>query len=259
MSNDSSKPLQPAELPNPDKKGVTWGPLSAVLVTILAFVGAQFFAGALLAFGFGRDQAWLNTITGQFIFVLISDVLIVCTLGLFLRSRKATLKMLGFGRRPTLGDAGRAMLAFVLYFLALIVITSVLSNVTGFNANQKQELGFDNLFTAPERLMALVSLVILPPFIEETVFHGFLFGGLRKRFTFVWAALITSVLFAAPHLLESSQGLLWVGGVDTFVLSLVLCYLRERTGALWASIFVHGIKNGLALALLIFGSRFLGG
>ena len=38
--------------------------------------------------------------------------------------------------------------------------------------------------------------------------------------------------------------------LDTFILSLVLIYLREKTGGLWASITLHAFKNGVAFVAL---------
>jgi membrane protease YdiL (CAAX protease family) len=73
---------------------------------------------------------------------------------------------------------------------------------------------------------------------------------------FIRAALLTSALFAVPHLLEGNGSLLWIGGMDTFVLSLALCYLREKTGSLWAPVALHMLKNGVAyLALFVFVSN----
>ena len=69
------------------------------------------------------------------------------------------------------------------------------------------------------------------------------------------SALATSALFATPHLFESgSGGLLWIAGLDTFVLSLVLCYLRERTGRLWAGVGVHMLKNSIAFVSLYYAA-----
>ena len=42
----------------------------------------------------------------------------------------------------------------------------------------------------------------------------------------------------------------WAVTIDTFVLSLMLCALREYTGAIWAGVLLHAIKNGLAFYLL---------
>ena len=100
-------------------------------------------------------------------------------------------------------------------------------------------------------LLTFVSLVVLPPLAEETVFRGFVYTGIRRRFPFLLSAVITSVLFAIPHL-QFGEGapLLWVAALDTFVLSLVLCYVRERTNSLWPGILIHALKNGIAFVAL---------
>ena len=68
---------------------------------------------------------------------------------------------------------------------------------------------------------------------------------------FVPAAIITSLMFAVGHLqFGSGAPLLWVAALDTFVLSLVLCYIREKTDSLWPGIFIHAIKNALAFSVL---------
>jgi membrane protease YdiL (CAAX protease family) len=59
------------------------------------------------------------------------------------------------------------------------------------------------------------------------------------------------LLFAAAHLQWGSGApLLWVAAIDTFVLSMVLSTLREKTGSLWSAIGLHAIKNGVAFTLL---------
>ena len=82
--------------------------------------------------------------------------------------------------------------------------------------------------------------------------RGFLFGALRRSTGFWISAAITSVIFASLHLGggEQGAGLLWIAAIDTFILSLALCYLREKTGRLWASIGLHAIKNGVAFVAL---------
>jgi membrane protease YdiL (CAAX protease family) len=87
--------------------------------------------------------------------------------------------------------------------------------------------------------------------VEEILFRGFLYSGLKKSLPKIWAVLLTCTIFAAPHLLEGgSSGLLWVAGIDTFILSLVLIWLREKTGRLYASMGLHALKNFIAFASL---------
>jgi membrane protease YdiL (CAAX protease family) len=234
---------------------VSWGPLSAVIVTVLVFLGAQIAAAIILAGFLGGDNPeWLDDISGQFYFVLLSDSLILLALWAFLRRRRAGPRQLGLGRRPVWRDIGLAVLGYLAYFGLLIAALSIAGGLTDIDLDQKQELGFENLLSSSDKIMALLSLVILPPIVEEVVFRGFVFGGLRKKLNFWWATIFTSLLFAGPHLLASSEGLLWVAGIDTLVLSFVLCYLRETTGALWAPIIVHAIKNSVAFVFLLVGA-----
>jgi membrane protease YdiL (CAAX protease family) len=44
--------------------------------------------------------------------------------------------------------------------------------------------------------------------------------------------------------------LLYIAAIDTFTLSLILVYLREKTGGLWSSMGLHAIKNGIAFVSL---------
>jgi len=83
------------------------------------------------------------------------------------------------------------------------------------------------------------------------MFRGFVYTGLRTKLQPVGSALITSAVFASLHL-EFGNGapLLWVAAIDTFILSLVLCYLREKTGSLWPGICLHALKNFVAFATL---------
>ncbi len=236
---------EPAEVP---------GPVSPIIVTVLAFFGAQVLA-ALLLFAVvgitGLGDQWLKTTAGQFYYVLLSDIFILFIIWVFLSYRKVKLSQLGFGRRPVWKDLGLAVVGYGAYFLALIAVSTIVAAVTHINLDQEQELGFDQLFSTGAKVMALVGLVILPPIVEETIFRGFVFTGLRKKLTFAWATIITSLLFAIPHLAASSEGVLWVAGLDTLVLSFTLCYLRERTGALWACIALHALKNLVAYAYLL--------
>jgi len=207
----------------------------------------------------GSDEITLfgSPILLQFAFILVAESMVLAFLAWYLRRRKVTWKSLGFGR-PKWSDVGWAVLAFFVYIAAyIILLQAVEAFVPGFNADQKQATGFDGAAGLVPLSLVFVALVVLAPVTEETLLRGFFLGSLRRRFRFLAAALVTSAVFAALHLGggEPGDGLLWVAAVDTFVLSLVLCYLREKTGRLWASILLHATKNFIAfLALFIFAS-----
>jgi membrane protease YdiL (CAAX protease family) len=151
---------------------------------------------------------------------------------------------LGIAKKPLLKHFALSVLGFGVYIVLTILFSFIIQTLwQGFNANQTQEVGFQGLANVIEYIMAFVALVIIPPVVEELLFRGYLFGRLRQSLGFWSSALITSVLFGLVHLQ-------WNVGVDVFALSLVLCFLREKTGAIWAGIGLHMIKNGVAYVFL---------
>jgi membrane protease YdiL (CAAX protease family) len=240
-------------------KKVPWGPGMAVLYAVAIYFAAQIIASLLVIIyphlrGWSRQHAmgWLNTaVTAQFWYVLFAEALTVGAVWWFVHKRKSSLRAIGW-RRPEWMGVVYALAGFFVYFVVYAVLLSIATHLfPSLNVNQKQQLGFNNATGTINLWLAFVSLVVLPPLAEETVFRGFVFTGLRNRFTPVWAAVITSVLFASAHLeFGSGQPLLWVAAIDTFTLSLVLCYLRQKTDSLWPGIFLHALKNGIAFTSL---------
>jgi len=236
-----------------------YGPLLTVGITLAIYLGAQLLGSVLISLipGFlhwtpQQSSDWLTNNTGaQFLFIAIVEALTLFALRKFLKARQANFKNLGLNR-PRLIYIAHALSGFAIYFvmyIAGLVIASKL--VPGLNIEQKQELGFSTATHGSGLWLIFLSLVILPPITEEIVVRGFLYGGLSTKLTPSSAAIIASLLFAAAHLAEGGKGgLLWVAAIDTFILSMVLCYLREKTGSLWPSIGVHLLKNGLAFVLL---------
>lgn len=257
------------------KSGVTWGPFAAVLVTVLIYFGGQvlgflLFAysiyGAMRLFGFdhgelltgvkqliehvGESTSQLHTVY-QFLQILFIEVATLGLLYLFLRYRKSGIRAIGL-IKPKLQDAGYALAGFAVYLPIYIVSLVVLTRfIPTLNVDQEQQLGFEQANTAPQLSLVFISLVILPPLIEEILARGFLYSGLRTKLPVIYAALLTSVLFGAAHLqFGSGEPLLWVAAIDTFILSMVLVYMRERSGSLWPPIGLHMIKNGVAFFLV---------
>lgn len=238
---------------------VKWGPMAAIIATIIIYFVSQFGAGLLLVifpvirhWNQAQINHWLDTsAVSQFALIALAEGITLYLLWLFLKSRKATFRDLGL-KAPILRDIGYALLGFAIYFgLYLVIVSFVKSIVPSLNLDQKQELGFSNSTTGTDLTYVFISLVLLPPVVEEIVARGFLYGGLRTKLSKLSAALITSIMFAAAHLQWGSNApLLWVAAIDTFILSMVLVYLRERTGGLAASMGTHMLKNGVAFIVL---------
>jgi uncharacterized protein len=106
------------------------------------------------------------------------------------------------------------------------------------------ELGVGN----PDLLVSIMAVVLIAgvaPFAEESFFRGFFFAGLRTRWSFLPAAILTGLIFGLVH---APSGITTV--VPLAMLGFALCWLYDRTGSIWPCVMAHAINNGLALALI---------
>lgn len=246
------------------RKLAVWNPWLGMLFVIITFFLAQAASLVIMSLyttlrGMTGAQAndWLAESTvGQFAFMSIVTVMIVGSVYFFLKLNNSSLRAIGI-RKPKWKDLWLGLLAvpvyFVLYFISLIVVSYLFPS---FNVSQEQDVGFNSVQGTVALILAYISLAILPPISEEILTRGLFYSSAKKAMPVVLAAGVTSLLFAVAHLPEGSDGApLYVAAVDTFILSLVLIYLREKSGGLWSSMFVHFVKNSVAfLALYIFTS-----
>ncbi len=241
-------------------KGISWSPLLAIVYALVSFglmtqlVVPVIIYSALVVNGKTTHQALdmlQNSIIWQFVYVLLAEGVMFGAVWWFLKKHKRRLRIIGW-RGLRWSDPIATLGGFAVYFVAYAALLVVATHyIPSFNADQKQELGFDNVAGVGNLLLTFASLVVLPPIVEETLFRGFIFTSLRSRVRFIWSALITSALFALAHLeFGSGKPLLWVAALDTFTLSIVLCYLREKTDSLWPGILLHALKNSIAFISL---------
>ena len=255
MSNDSSS----ADVANtqPASKQVPWNPWLGAFVAIFIFIAAQFAALILLALGaipFKYDETELTNNFGlQILFYGLTALIIISCIHFFLKLNKSNFGALGLCK-PKWTDPLYSLAALPIYLILFVIIVTITKAlVPGLDINQSQDLGFNDNYGAGQLVFIALALVILPPLMEEITFRGLLFGSLKKGLSIVIAAIITSVFFAAGHLLQSSDGnLLYIAGIDTFTLSLVLIYLRQKSDGLWAPIGLHAIKKWYRLCRSIY-------
>jgi len=193
----------------------------------------------------------IETVIATLIYAL--TIAIIIFVPRMIRGRFSTdLKTLGLDRLISWTDIGLAPVVFLAYIsLLAIVMAFVTAVIPEFPADQAQNVGFQAFGMPADNMLAFVTLVVLAPLAEETLFRGYLYGKLKGYVPAVVAALVTSLLFAIAHLQ-------WNVGIDVFVLSLFLCGLRSLTGSIWAGVLVHMIKNGVAYFIL-FILPFIGG
>ena len=89
----------------------------------------------------------------------------------------------------------------------------------------------------------LIATVIAAPFVEELFFRGVLFFGLRQRFGWVWAAVISTALFAILHLQLTNL-------LPIFLIGFLFAYITHIGNSIWPSIILHALFNAFNVILL---------
>jgi membrane protease YdiL (CAAX protease family) len=257
MSNDSSSAA--GELParqkwyrRPQKAGLGHPALvifNVLLIFIISQVFAAFVVQTAMNLANGHSASIGNSAAAEFVYVLLAEGLAAGFVIYIIKSRKLSFDVIGLGRRPGKSDVYRGLGGFLAFYVILIAAAAILTQFFPDLDNGSQDVGFNSLHTRPDILLAFMALVFLPPIGEEILVRGYLYAGLRQRLKFVPALLITSLFFGAAHLQTGTDGsTLWAAGLNTFVLSAVLVYLRESTGALYAGMLVHMFNNLIAFA-----------
>ncbi len=245
--------LIPKELP--DHLRVPWKVLDALLVflgtwivvpiIIVLLLGAIQhwvpWAHALLA-GLSDSQTTDRSVMANFILAVASAI---AGLGLvfgYVRHYKVSWQSLGWRRFKVLQAVGYLLAIFIIFVIGAELLIQLLALVDPAAANQAQS---DTLIDGAvhHRWLAIIGLVIVPPIIEETVFRGFIFPALAKRWGWWPGAIASSVLFGFAHLQANV-------GLYTFLLGLLLCFMYTRLRSIFPGMALHMINNYLAFLAL---------
>jgi membrane protease YdiL (CAAX protease family) len=97
---------------------------------------------------------------------------------------------------------------------------------------------------APEALELAMLAVVFAPFVEEFLFRGLLYRGLRATAGPRASILACALIFASVHPPASF--------LPVFVLGLVAAWTFERTGSLWTPILAHAVYNAGVVALQLY-------
>lgn len=99
--------------------------------------------------------------------------------------------------------------------------------------------------TAVSLLLNIVSMALIPAFVEEWIFRGFVFGTLRAHGDGV-AVVVSAALFGLFH-----ENLVQIP--FAFLLGLALAYLVVLTDSIWPSVVLHGANNLMSVLLSFAG------
>jgi membrane protease YdiL (CAAX protease family) len=140
---------------------------------------------------------------------------------------------------------GKDLLGWVAGILALVVLSDTFTKLMGrpivpdSMIEAYQTAGFLPLFW--------LALMVAAPLAEETLFRGFLFGGiLHSKSGARGALIITAGMWASTHVQYD-----WYGIATVFVLGLFLGYARLKTGSILVTMCLHSLMNLIATLQIV--------
>jgi membrane protease YdiL (CAAX protease family) len=105
----------------------------------------------------------------------------------------------------------------------------------------KKTIGF-------ERYFFLLPTIILAPIFEEAIYRGFLYKAFRGSYPIVLSTILIIAWTTNTHWRYFSHS--WIAALDLSTLTVVQCYLREKSDSLWDSILCHFAFNASLLLFL---------
>jgi CAAX protease family protein len=234
----------------PKNLNVPWTLTDALVLVVMALIvrAAVMFALTQVASYSPSAAYWLDLLDhGNLIASLLLDgfdlALSVLVVLWYLARYHVSMEAIGWRRVPL----DQAALCLVVAFVAFRIGSSLVLDGLGaiiphFNPSQMQQDYFIGI--APtHRVAGLVTLVLVPPLFEETVFRGFLFPAIAKRWGVAWGAVLSSAIFGVAHFQVNL-------GIYTFMLGLVLCVMYVRLKSIVPGMVLHMLNNYLAFIAL---------
>ncbi|HSB09730.1 MAG TPA: type II CAAX endopeptidase family protein [Blastocatellia bacterium] len=162
----------------------------------------------------------------------------------------------GFGKRPFLetlgwGWAGHSLWYWVIFsacvLLALLTVTQLLSRFIP----QSEDNSFTELLRSSREVrIAIAGLATFTaPLVEETVYRGILFSGLRRYLGFAATVFLVTVMFTGVHVLQYWGA--WVSIAGLTMLSLTLTIVRARTRSVLPCVLIHTLNNAFFSVLIL--------
>jgi membrane protease YdiL (CAAX protease family) len=235
--------------------GVTWDWRDLIVGIVVVAVSFLALSSAIIGLSwalYGEDS--VEALGAEAASVVMLDFVLIAVVLWVIGRKGAGWHALGF-RSPkgTLGIARRSpwldlvVAAFIASFVFRIIVVVFVLGAEAIGADEllpEAQLSseyFDHTF-----VIAIIGIGVVfgAPVAEELFFRGFLFGGLRRYFGFPVAAAISGLLFSVVHF---QIGLF----LPYAVLGILLAYMYERSGSLFAPITAHFFFNGLSFLILL--------
>jgi membrane protease YdiL (CAAX protease family) len=230
----------------------TWRALEALPVGLIAVLATALLGVVVAGFYPPTPSASVSKVDPRLFAItnVIFELSLVAAVLVWIRYvNRGRLSSLGPPREPWTDVAVGVAVGLaveVLGFLALFLLQHVVALFIGHQPAQPEQV--PATVTGWPLALTAASAILLAPLGEETFFRGFLYRGLRRRFS-VWpAALISAFFFGLVHVQGASYLLLVP---PLFVVGLGLALVYERRQSLLASMAAHATFNVIGVVSIV--------
>jgi membrane protease YdiL (CAAX protease family) len=231
--------------PNPTRRGVRWGIGDFLWVWFVGLVAGAIAGSAALSI---RGRASGLDPDGVDLAVALFAQNGAILLALWFVSVRKGLGTMGRDFGLVLRGRDWPWLAWgVLLQVVSIGMVQLLDHLGG-GIEEQQAADTVKQAHGPELTLVFLGVAIFAPLVEELLFRGLLLRALLRRTTPFWAVVISSVAFAAVHLLDPNTVTLMT---PLLLLATISAIRAVRSGELSQSILLHAGFNLLSAILLV--------
>ncbi len=236
---------------------VPWEPIDALeIVAFLYFfmIALSFVIGLSLPRGAAEasDVQRVCLVTLQYVLAIGAALWLIRRRlsGISMRSFSSWRRMLGLRGRHPLSQIMQGIGGYAVLIILLIGLAYFLPGQRPFLSGQSWEIAQTGqqiilqTRALPAQIILFVVVCVLAPVLEEMIFRGFVYAGLRRRLQAPAAVFSSALLFGLMH---NNLAIL----APVTLIGIVLAVLYERTLSLWPSIVCHALNNTLVFFLLL--------
>lgn len=210
-----------------------------ITVYVIMQLSGALFAPLLFRFlngqeGMGESQAKLLA-SGWWIFISMSVAALISVA--IIRKDKTFLNNLKGKKSSIPASIGWGILGF---FMVLIgqAIAAMIENALGIKPGSDNTATFVKIAAAAP--VAILSIAIFAPILEELIFRRVIFGSLVQQSNFFIAGAVSAIVFAVIHF-DFTHILLYA------VSGFIFAFLYYKTKRIWTSIISHMLLNGFVV------------
>lgn len=257
---DPASPPEPPPVQPPDPDNPHWGPaaglgtwaFSIAAAIVVPLVPLLLIMAGKMANGASPESigVWAGSPSAMLVLTIATLPAQALTL-LFCWAIVTRLGKLPFLESLGWHWAGRSVLYWSLVSLGVVASIMIASNFLLRWLPDRPSPFEEMLRSSPSVRIATVVLAIVgAPLVEEIVYRGVLYSGLRKRLSGTAAVLGVTVIFVAVHVPQYLGAWRSIAGLT--LLSLALTIVRARTSSVLPSFLIHLLNNAIASAAIMF-------